>query len=132
MRFKNNLLRFTISFAALIPVYAQAEDRHICWVAKVELATEPEVGLKVYLRPESRHVLRGINGKEGRRSPPTDPEWTFILLGEGESAGLSGLPEDACTATAIRQDGSLRLELEANTCFHGNCSHAHEVVSPKP
>jgi hypothetical protein len=109
-----------------LPISAQAA--HICWVDHV---TRHEDSLQVFLMEGYSRAVRSIVGRDGTRANIPMGQSDFFTLRDGDTAYLSTLPEDSCTAKVTSADNVLSLELQANACIGSTgCHQSKEFIKP--
>lgn len=108
-----------------------AEADHICWVERV---TKYGDELHVFMKMGYFNAVRTIHRADGTQIAATPNRAGTFTLHEGESANLSTLPHDVCTAKAVSVNGVLGVELNARFCVPNpdiGCQSTKEFVPPE-
>jgi hypothetical protein len=75
--------------------------------------------LRVYMTGGNLGPVRTIKHVDGTHTTLVPSEKAWFALRNGETAYLSTLPHDSCTANAVAVDGVLGLKLTASASIHG-------------
>lgn len=121
-------MKSALPFLLALVISCPAEAVHICWVERVAKHGEE---LHVFMKDQYISAVRKINLPDGARIAVNPNQDGSFTLHEGESAYLSTLPHDVCTAKAVAVDGALGLELNASVCMHMpgmGCQRATDFV----
>lgn len=97
------------------PILQKETAGGFCWVDNVTVINNE---VHVSMRPQYIWAIRSITSSNGTNIDINKRKKgnTFILQ-ENESAYLSTLPEDACTAKAMKVKNVLGLELKSSLCM---------------
>jgi hypothetical protein len=126
IRYCDALIKKLIPCSLLVGIFGSAQAANICWVERV-VKKNDEVHL--FMRPSYSSAVRSITRADGSQISPIRNQDDSFVLKDGESAYLSTLPHDVCTAKVIHFNGVLGLQLTANVCMHGiGCNSATAFV----
>jgi len=121
---------FALLFVALgLPCHAEAN--HICWVERVVKYGDE---LHVFMKMEYFGAVRGISRSDGTSLKVIPNRAGTFTLHEGDSAYLSTVPHDVCTAKAVSVNGILGVELRARVCMPNpdiGCQSTKDFVAPE-